>query len=371
MSKQFGLSDVGLAKICRKNNIPLPERGYWRKKETNKKISQKPLPKSQNQYQNEIRIVYREKVIIPEVTYNDAVTQLIQKEQDFSNRIIVNTDNNDFTHKYAARALKILSNSKINKNGIIESRAKYSPPIYVSKNSLSRSIQILDALLTSLESRGFRIKWPQPNYKYFSIIIENIQIGFSIIEKYNQIDHKPTKEEIAEQKKFSWMKPPRWDYVPNGKLTLNLFTSNILGNIKRTWNDSKRKQIENELNDFIIQLYKIPEEQQKYEDRERQQKIEAAERERQYMEKQRQEMEYRRKMEFLMDAMNNWQQSKLILEFCEKISSISQNKALTESHKNIQEEIILLLTNYADKINPLSFAETFFDKFNVNYKWLW
>jgi len=27
LSKEFGISDVGLAKICKRNNIPRPERG--------------------------------------------------------------------------------------------------------------------------------------------------------------------------------------------------------------------------------------------------------------------------------------------------------------------------------------------------------
>ena len=29
LSKKYGLSDVGFAKICKKYNIPRPPRGYW------------------------------------------------------------------------------------------------------------------------------------------------------------------------------------------------------------------------------------------------------------------------------------------------------------------------------------------------------
>ena len=29
LSKRFGISDVGLAKACRRANIPTPDRGYW------------------------------------------------------------------------------------------------------------------------------------------------------------------------------------------------------------------------------------------------------------------------------------------------------------------------------------------------------
>jgi len=32
LSKFYNLSDVGLSKICKKMNIPVPGRGYWEKK---------------------------------------------------------------------------------------------------------------------------------------------------------------------------------------------------------------------------------------------------------------------------------------------------------------------------------------------------
>lgn len=29
LAKEFGLSDVGFAKLCKRNEIPRPPRGYW------------------------------------------------------------------------------------------------------------------------------------------------------------------------------------------------------------------------------------------------------------------------------------------------------------------------------------------------------
>ncbi len=43
LAKQYGLSDVGLRKICIQLSIPLPERGYWAKLAAGKKVPQKPL----------------------------------------------------------------------------------------------------------------------------------------------------------------------------------------------------------------------------------------------------------------------------------------------------------------------------------------
>ena len=44
LAKRYGISDVGLAKVCRKLTVPLPGRGYWAKKQAGRNVAQKPLP---------------------------------------------------------------------------------------------------------------------------------------------------------------------------------------------------------------------------------------------------------------------------------------------------------------------------------------
>src|SRR5262245_66546439 len=44
LSKEYGLSDVGLAKVCRRYDIPIPPRGYWAKKQAGKRVSKPALP---------------------------------------------------------------------------------------------------------------------------------------------------------------------------------------------------------------------------------------------------------------------------------------------------------------------------------------
>jgi hypothetical protein len=40
LAENFGLSDVGLAKICDRHRVPIPPRGYWAKKNAGKKVKQ-------------------------------------------------------------------------------------------------------------------------------------------------------------------------------------------------------------------------------------------------------------------------------------------------------------------------------------------
>jgi hypothetical protein len=45
LAKDFGISDVALAKRCRAINIPLPPRGYWARIRSGQKVWQPPLPR--------------------------------------------------------------------------------------------------------------------------------------------------------------------------------------------------------------------------------------------------------------------------------------------------------------------------------------
>jgi len=48
LGEQYGLSDVGLAKICKRHKIPRPPRGYWARKAAGYKVKRLPLPPGEN-----------------------------------------------------------------------------------------------------------------------------------------------------------------------------------------------------------------------------------------------------------------------------------------------------------------------------------
>lgn len=44
LAKKYGMSDVGLAKVCKRMDIPLPPRGYWAKQAHGHKVAPQALP---------------------------------------------------------------------------------------------------------------------------------------------------------------------------------------------------------------------------------------------------------------------------------------------------------------------------------------
>jgi hypothetical protein len=57
LAQEFGVSDVGLAKICRRHDIPTPPVGYWAKKEYGKPVEQTPLPNAKEGTPQTVEIV--------------------------------------------------------------------------------------------------------------------------------------------------------------------------------------------------------------------------------------------------------------------------------------------------------------------------
>ena len=65
LAKEFGLSDVGLRKICVKHNIPTPGLGYWAKLAHGKPVRQTPLTPSGGNVDENVRIIVRPHKIKP------------------------------------------------------------------------------------------------------------------------------------------------------------------------------------------------------------------------------------------------------------------------------------------------------------------
>jgi hypothetical protein len=61
VAARFGVTDVGLAKACRRAAIPIPARGYWARLEAGRRIDPAPLPAAPTQYLGKIRIKGRAK----------------------------------------------------------------------------------------------------------------------------------------------------------------------------------------------------------------------------------------------------------------------------------------------------------------------
>lgn len=56
LAKEFGISDVGLAKVCKRHRIPRPPRGYWARLAVGQRMRTPSLPRIDDVALDEVRI---------------------------------------------------------------------------------------------------------------------------------------------------------------------------------------------------------------------------------------------------------------------------------------------------------------------------
>lgn len=82
LAKEFGISDVGLRKICKRANIPLPPSGYWMMKQYGKSLPRKPaLTPRKDGESEELRIAETPKKIELQIDIPPDIAQAIQTER--------------------------------------------------------------------------------------------------------------------------------------------------------------------------------------------------------------------------------------------------------------------------------------------------
>ncbi len=355
LAKEFGLSDVGLAKVCRKHNTPVPPVGYWRRKETGHKVSRPSLPASKDG-QESLDIYVRERLrpefeaLVRQVAPNVAIPS-------------------ELSHPLVLRSEKLLGRGKVNQRGLLISKNGAVSHILVSREQLPRALGILNALLLALEERGQPASWPKAEGALLTVGIDGEAVRFSLSEVTDSVPHVSTPSEV----KHSWM-APKHDYKLTGRLQLQLDNlPSYMGPIRRTWSDGKQQRIENCIGDFIIGLSvasaAIKKHRQEVEERERR----WAEERKQEEEERRKAEEHKRKAEFVTELIGNWEEAARLREFVKAIEERTAQSAFTDDEKADIQQVVDWTKEYADSLDPLSDLPEAIDEFvrpESKYWWL-
>ena len=147
ISKEYHLSDVGMAKLCKRHNIPRPPRGYWARVEHGQKPPQAALP---NPDQDEsITIHVREELQVdPE----------IQEQADSAfakiGPVPVREDLRG-CHCLISEMREYLNGRDLYPAGIYRIDQDAPLDLKVSKDGQHRALRIMDALIKAMEGQGW------------------------------------------------------------------------------------------------------------------------------------------------------------------------------------------------------------------------
>lgn len=226
IAKEYGLSDVGLRKKCKKFKIPLPPLGYWQKKQFGKPILERPpLPF----YDGEDEVTFEiedKKEKEPEILELDDPLVIegqkkIAFEQLEENKIKV-PESLISPHPFIVKTQEILNGIKT------PDHREKCLDINVGQNSINRALRLMDALIKALESRGFKVSLNRDSYNEYAYCKTCVQVlgrafDFRLREHTTRKLKVFTQEELKERSKSSWLRD-RIEYVweHNGKFTLEI-----------------------------------------------------------------------------------------------------------------------------------------------------
>lgn len=253
LAKEFNLSDNGLRKICKKNDIPMPYAGYWAKVKFGKKTTKIKLPKSKNNPEKLIVIEVIENKV-KSIKYNVGSLPHILTNKDLKFKVSSQLDNPD---KLVIETQNKLSKSYKNyDNPDVDMVCTYRGALglEVSRSMLSRVLRIYDNMIKNCKTLNYsfvadgkdtQIKCNDNDSDYVKIFIR---------EKCNAIDQiskngwktrslTPSGKLCVKIGQY-----PPFEFLDSNKATLEEQIPNILAKIDSLIQERKNWRIQSEIN---------------------------------------------------------------------------------------------------------------------------
>lgn len=217
VAKRYGVSDVALAKTCKKLNVPRPPVGYWSKLQFGKAPVRPELPKFENPpkilIDNPFTLNRRKMEEKPKLALDAFIEaeELVRREQEQDMEIILCEENSKL-HPFVKNTQDFFKNCKeqsyLYDYGRISTIGQEVFNVQIGKQNVGRTIRILQTLCDASIKRGFSISLTSGKNPSTCFIIMGEEVGFTIFEPSTKV-----KTNDEERKKTY----QDYKYVPQGK----------------------------------------------------------------------------------------------------------------------------------------------------------
>lgn len=264
VAPRYGLSDVGLAKICRTMAIPLPSRGYWAKVKAGRIMNRAPLPKLKQQRieaTGPVRLA-PEKAVIREAARQSTA----KKRKEVASRPLPEVPSSPFHPLVQATSKRLRQHDGWPEQTLLRSAPKEVLNIAVTQASIDRALGIADTLLKELVAQGFEVEVnSEQGITLFRWSETGTVLEFTLTEHVRRTRHEITEAEEQARKRYrershwnsamSYPHVPRYDYTPTGNLTLQMGRR-----LSRTWKDTPKTQLEQRFGEVISGILSLVQE---------------------------------------------------------------------------------------------------------------
>jgi len=232
LAKAYGLSDVGLRKICVALDVPLPPRGYWQKLAAGKRIPKPAL------HETTVKTTYARSMYVAEV--DEVLEERFAKARD-AIPCAANPETPEYSppidptafspqSKLVARAMK---STKLNEGAFTSVGVTWAD-ISISPDLKERALLLVDRFAHELEVLGAKFENTHPplpplrrgarresGSKRNCFVLHRQRYFVRIQERITQelVPPPPPKPLRAGARAPEWKyRPPEYRYVPTGKL---------------------------------------------------------------------------------------------------------------------------------------------------------
>lgn len=246
LAGKYGFSDVWLAKICKKYNIPRPGRGYWAKKKAGERVAVTRLPKRADDPIIDI-CIYPARSSKEKEPRSNLLAGQVPKN-------IVVADVLTSPHPLIKETAKVLASSEADDTGIIALSVGDCLDVRVSRECVDRALRILDSLLKALLTIGVTIAVSQGST---IVNIGNESLEIRLYEALTRRRIKAIEHNLEGYYRFGYsLYADR--AIPSGILVLTINDKEFSygSTHRRTWKDTEARRLEDCLSSFVSGLIK-------------------------------------------------------------------------------------------------------------------
>ena len=276
IAAEYGISDVGLSKICARHHIPTPPRGYWARAE-DRRPAKPELPPYESTEKIQLPV---KKSIVGDKKVASELELQIETEKRPENRIVV-AERLSRPCELAREARAAMRDAEADEVGFLE-----LPPghlnLFVSRAQSARVLRLADALIKAFDRRG----WETGIHEEQTLVdVNGVQLSLQI-EEGTKTEQREVKPDFSSSYEFHHNRTESVR-MPSGLLTISICEEPRRWRMacQRNWRDTKRQVLEDKLNDVIVGMLRlaaavkddqIREERKAQKQAERQQALEAA-----------------------------------------------------------------------------------------------
>jgi hypothetical protein len=327
LGERFSLSGRGLAKLCARHEIPVPERGWWAKKAAGHKLKQPPLAPAKTPGTETIELYVRDDfrrwLTAGEL---DQFEKRIGDESSAAPPVVPEVD--DSRHPLIVRSRKKHRNT--------DTPVPLHLNIAVGDALRDRALRLATALVNACDARGYTFEaQPDATDGIAHVRVFGQLVGICIAESTRRVPHELTPSEARQKAVGRGWEIPEYDYVPSGELSILL--DHYAPSERRSFSGGKERQIEGVLPDVLKALIRIAmrlKADQNRRDEGDRQRQEAAEQRRREEQRRQEEQalivaERKRRRELFRDAVN-LRRAHMLVELIAAVEKIASSEGVDE-----------------------------------------